>query len=57
MAKVIETKDKLGDNRLKVVSKGYKNKQDMIDSAANHCVAILKKYAPEKLNNVFNDEI
>jgi hypothetical protein len=58
MAKVIETKDKLGDHRLEVISKGrltykstegYRNKQDMIDAAVQHSIAILKKYAPDKI--------
>lgn len=58
MPKVIEYKDNNGENRLKVESKGritnastegYKNKQDMIDAAVNSSVAILAKYAPEKL--------
>ena len=58
MPKVIEFKDASGDHRMKVVSKGritdsttegYKNKQDMIDAKVNASIAILKKYAPEKL--------
>jgi len=58
MPKVIEFKDARGDHRMRVISKGkitdsttegYKNKQDMIDAKVNASIAILKKYAPEKL--------
>jgi len=58
MPKVIEFKDASGDHRMKVVSKGritdsttegYKNKQEMIYAKVNASIAILKKYAAEKL--------
>ena len=65
MAQIIEQKDKTGENRLEVISKGrttykstegYKNKQDMIDAAVYSSVAILNKYAPEKLQENFQGE-
>ena len=59
MPEVLEFKDARGDYRMRVISKGritdstregYKNKQDMIDAKVNASIAILRKYAPEKLN-------